>query len=58
MIEIYLCLLLSQVELKFKAGEIIFVFGDMDDDGFFKVGNCGAQKIVFPKIIPSGNGGI
>jgi hypothetical protein len=28
----------------------------MDDDGFFKVANCGAQKIVFPKIIPSGNG--
>ena len=49
-----MCLLLSQVELKFKAGEIIFVFGDMDDDGFFKVGtNCGAQIIVFPKIIPS-----
>ena len=27
----------SQVELKFRVGDIIYVYGDMDDDGFFTV---------------------
>jgi len=25
----------SEVELSFRAGDIVLVFGDMDDDGFF-----------------------
>ena len=26
-----------QVELKFKVGDVIYVYGDMDEDGFFTV---------------------
>lgn len=31
------CVLLWQAELTFGAGDIIQVFGDMDEDGFFYV---------------------
>ena len=27
----------SQVELKFRVGDVIYVYGDMDEDGFFTV---------------------
>ena len=26
-----------QVELKFRVGDVIYVYGDMDEDGFFAV---------------------
>lgn len=32
-----LFVLLLQVELKFRVGDIIYVYGDMDEDGFFTV---------------------
>jgi len=27
----------SQVELKFRVGDVIYVYGDLDEDGFFTV---------------------
>ena len=32
-----LFVLVLQVELKFRVGDIIYVYGDMDEDGFFTV---------------------
>lgn len=32
-----ICLVSLQAELTFSAGDIIHVFGDMDEDGFFYV---------------------
>ena len=32
-----LFVLVCQVELKFRVGDIIYVYGDMDEDGFFTV---------------------
>jgi len=29
--------LFYQVELKFKVGDVIYVYGDMDEDGFYTV---------------------
>ncbi|XP_064208290.1 peripheral-type benzodiazepine receptor-associated protein 1-like isoform X2 [Anguilla rostrata] len=36
-----------EAELKFSAGDVIYVFGDMDDDGFF-YGEVNGQKGLVP----------
>lgn len=36
-IYINVSLVVFQVELKFRVGDIIYVYGDMDEDGFFTV---------------------
>ena len=38
---------LSQVELSFKTGDVILVFGEMDDDGFF-VGEIQGRRGLVP----------
>ena len=47
----------SEVELAFKTGEILTIFGDMDDDGFF-MGELGGRRGLVPSNfltdIPSG----
>ena len=37
----------SEVELNFKTGEIITIYGDMDDDGFF-MGELGGRRGLVP----------
>jgi len=37
----------SEVELAFKTGEILTIFGDMDDDGFF-MGELGGRRGLVP----------
>ena len=47
----------SEVELAFKTGEIITIFGDMDDDGFYMGEITGRRGLVpsnFLTDIPSG----
>ncbi len=38
----------SEVELSFRTGDVISVFGDMDDDGFYmgEHGNTGRRGLV------------
>ena len=36
-----------QVELSFKIGDIIMIFGEMDDDGFF-MGELNGQRGLVP----------
>ena len=36
-----------QVELSFKVGDIIMIYGDMDDDGFY-MGELGARRGLVP----------
>lgn len=37
-----------QVELTFSAGDVIQVFGDMDEDGFFYVsGSKGEMYVIY-----------
>ena len=47
----------SEVELSFKTGEIIMIYGDMDDDGFY-MGELNARRGLVPSNfltdIPSG----
>ena len=42
---VFVCLLL-QVELSFRTGDIITVFGDMDDDGFYMAELRGHRGLV------------
>ena len=37
----------SEVELAFRTGEILTIFGDMDDDGFF-MGELGGRRGLVP----------
>ena len=37
---------LSQVELNFQTGDIIMVFGEMDDDGFYMAELRGQRGLV------------
>ncbi len=39
-------LLLFQLELTFKAGEVVYIYGDMDDDGFYVGEMAGRQGLV------------
>lgn len=39
-------LILKQVELSFKTGEVILVYGDMDEDGFFMGELDGVRGLV------------
>lgn len=36
-IYIFFSSVVSQVELKFRVGDVIYVYGGMDEDGFFTV---------------------
>lgn len=36
-IYIFFSFVVSQVELKFRVGDVIYVYGGMDEDGFFTV---------------------
>lgn len=36
-----------QAELTFSAGDIIYVLGDMDADGFFYVSGCSGELACF-----------
>ena len=37
----------SEVELAFRTGQILLIFGDMDDDGFF-MGELGGRRGLVP----------
>jgi hypothetical protein len=37
----------SEVELSFRAGDILLIFGDMDDDGFF-MGELNGRRGLVP----------
>lgn len=43
---IYLSLFSQQVELNFKTGEVILVYGEMDEDGFFMGELDGVRGLV------------
>lgn len=50
-----ICLLLpSQAELPFRAGDVITVFGNMDDDGFYYVRPSWEKKGVLYSGSPAG----
>lgn len=47
-------LLSSQAELPFRAGDVITVFGNMDDDGFYYVRSSWGKEGVLYSGSPAG----